>query len=392
MSSPRAAVGYQERPRLTSVEVCQVGNRRQRDQFLRFPWSIYRNDPVWVPPLLAERKEFLSTRKHPFFRHGAAVQFLAMADGQPVGRVLASDDPNYNAAHGTNTGCFGMFECIDDPGVAQALLDAAAGWLAARGRTQIMGPIDYSTNYACGLLIEGFETPPRVLMNHNPLYYVRLLENWGLRKAKDLYGWSFVISDYPTRKFGRVADRIARRGKVTIRPFNLKDKAAEIERCRAVYNAAWQSNWGFVRMSDPEFDHFANGLTQLVSPQLLLLAEADGKPVGLSLTLPDFNEAMRPLNGRLFKWGLPLGLLRFMLNCRKLHACRLVALGVVEEYRRRGLSELLIMRAAENARQQGITWAELGWTLEDNFAINHAIEAIGGVRYKTFRIYEKSLD
>lgn len=392
MSSLKVAVGHPDRARLTSVEICQVSGRRQRDQFLRFPWSIYRDDPVWVPPLFAERKEFLNPRKHPFYLHGAAVQFLALADGQPVGRILASDDPNYNAAHGTNTGCFGMFECIDDPGVAQALLDAAAAWVAARGRTQIMGPIDYSTNYNCGLLIEGFDTPPRVLMNHNPPYYQPLIEGWGLRKAKDLYGWSFMVTDYPVRKFSRIADRMARRGNVTIRPFNLKDKAAEIARCKAVYNAAWQNNWGFVRMSDAEFDHFANGLTTLVSPTFLLLAEIEGRPVGLSLTLPDFNEAMRPLNGRLFKWGLPLGLLQFMRNCRRLQACRLVALGVIEEFRRRGLSELLIMRAAEAAANKGCTWAELGWTLEDNLAINHAIEEVGGVRYKTFRIYEKPLD
>ena len=173
------------------IAVSEARGRRARDAFLRFPWRIYANDPQWVPPLLMERKEFIDAKKHPFLRHGAAAQFLAFRRGLPVGRVLVSDDPNYNAEHAANVGCFGMFETIDDEQVAAALLDAAADWLRARGRTQILGPIDYSTNYACGLLIEGFTTPPRIMMNHNPPYYARLLEAWGLAKAKDLYSWWF---------------------------------------------------------------------------------------------------------------------------------------------------------------------------------------------------------
>ncbi|HEV3004927.1 MAG TPA: N-acetyltransferase, partial [Pirellulales bacterium] len=169
-----AALGERNR-----VEVHEVRGRRSRDAFLRFPWRIYAHDPQWVPPLLIERKEFIDARKHPFLRHGATAQFLAIRRGEPVGRILVSDDPNYNAEHSSNVGCFGMFETVDDERISSALLDAAAGWLRARGRTELIGPIDYSTNYACGLLIDGFGTPPRVMMNHNPPYYSRLIEAWG---------------------------------------------------------------------------------------------------------------------------------------------------------------------------------------------------------------------
>lgn len=374
------------------LEIVEVRGRRQRNEFLKLPWSIYAGDPQWVPPLLVERREFINPRKHPFYLHGDAALFIARLDGKPVGRILASDDPRYNEAQGTNVGCFGMFESIDDPRVAHALLDAAAGWLRARGRTDIMGPIDYSTNYACGLLIEGFDTPPRVFMNHNPPYYRGLLESWGLAKAKDLYGWWFVIDEFLYKRFGKFADRVSRRGNVKVRPFRMNDKKAEIMRCKQVYNQAWENNWGFVKMTDPEFMHFAKSMMDVVPPQMLLIAEIEGEVVGFSLMLPDLNEAWGPLDGRLFRWGLPIGLIRFFRNLKRIRTGRLIALGVRQEYRRRGISELLILRTLEQTiHDKLLSHAELGWTLEDNDRINHTIESTGATRYKLFRIYEKSL-
>ena len=173
------------------IVVREAKTRRDRDAFVKFPWRIYAGDKIWSPPLLLEAKAFIDPAKHPFCKHGTAAQFLAFDQGQLVGRIQASDDPNYNQQHGTNVGCFGMFECIDDQLVASALLDAAADWIRRRGCTEIMGPIDYSTNYPSGLLIDGFDTPQRVMMNHNPPYYVRLLEGWRLTKVKDLYAWWF---------------------------------------------------------------------------------------------------------------------------------------------------------------------------------------------------------
>ena len=252
--------------------------------------------------------------------------------------------------------------------------------------------MDYSTNYSCGLLIDGFDTPPRILMNHNLPYYAPLLESWGLSKAKDLFGWWFKIDDYLKHRFGKLAKRIERRGQVKIRPFNLKAVQTDIAACKAIYNAAWKRNWGFVKMTDPEFQHLAKELLRLVPPELLLFAEVEGKVVGFSLILPDFHEAIRPLNGHLFNWGLPLGLVRFLRNRHHIQTGRLLTLGVIEEYRRRGISELLILRTLESVMKvTKFTGAELGWTLEDNDRINHTIEATGVRRYKTYRIYEKSL-
>ena len=393
MSSATAAKGVAGSSPQGVLDIIEVGNRRELDQFLKVPWPIYKNDPSWVPPLLVERKEFLNPRKHPFYKHGAATMFLAMLNGQPVGRVLASDDPNYNLEHGTNAGCFGMFESVDDPRVAQALIARAGAWLRARGRTQLLGPIDYSMNYSCGLLIDGFDTPARVYSNHNPPYYSPLLDTCGLTKAKDLFAWWFEVQKNDlVPKLGRLADRLARRGNVVVRPFNLKDLKGEVERCKIVYNEAWENNWGFVRMTDPEFEHFTKSLAQLVSPDQLLLAEVEGEVVGFSLLLPDFNEAMRPCDGRLFRWGLPIGLVRFLYNTRKIRNGRLLALGVKQQYRRRGISELLILRTAERTKNQFCyDGCELGWTLEDNTLINSAIESVGGKHYKTYRIYEKQI-
>jgi GNAT superfamily N-acetyltransferase len=374
------------------VEVREVRTSRDIDAFVRFPWRIYAGDPHWVPPLILERKEFIDPRKHPFYLHGMAAQFLAYRNGECVGRILASDDPRFNQEHGTNCGCFGMFESVDDQAVAHALLDAAAGWLKARGRNQVLGPADYSTNYECGLLVSGFDTPPRIMMNHNPPYYAALLESWGLTKAKDLYSWWFDrSSDLAERWQGR-AEKLAARGGFTIRPFRLKDFKAEVEHCKKIYNEAWQRNWGFVKMSDAEFEHLGKHLRDWAVPELLLLAEIEGKPVGFSMTLPDMNEAIAPLNGRLTSWGLPIGLYKLWRNSKQIKTCRLVTLGVLEQYRRRGITELLILKTFEHGKNtMNYDAAELGWTLEDNTLINRTIEAVGAKHYKTYRLYQKGL-
>ena len=377
--------------RAADVSVREVLTRRDRDTFLRFPWRIYAGDRCWTPPLLVERKEFIDPKRHPFYRHGAATLLLAWRGNQPVGRILVSDDPRYNAEHGSNLGAFGMFEAIDDVVVARALISAAKGWLRARGRSAMIGPVDYSTNYTCGLLIDGFDTPPRLMMNHNPPYYERLLVECGLLKAKDLYSWWFDDPFNMLAKWRRRADRLADRG-VVIRTFRRRDIHSEVMRCKHIYNEAWQKNWGFVRMSEREFDHYGRLLAQIAAPELLLLAEIHGEPVGFSLTLPDLNEAIAPLNGRLTKWGLPIGLIKMMRNLKRVKTCRLVTFGILEPYRRRGIAELMILRTLDHGKNiLGYTGAELGWTLEDNDQINRPISEVGGRRYKTYRIYETAV-
>ncbi len=372
----------------SSVVVREVSGRRELGQFLRLPWTIYADDPVWAPPLLAERRLFVNRDRHPFFKHGSAAFFLAHRDRQVVGRICVSDDPRYNAQHGVNQGCVGLFESIDDEAVAHALFQASADWLRARGRDQIVGPIDYSTNYTCGLLIEGFQTPPRVMMNHHPPYYQALWESWGFGKAKDLYGWWFDDPHDMARSWREKAQRLVGRCGVTIRAFRLNDFAGDVQRCLEVYNEAWRDNWGAVPMTDAESLHLAKNLRRWADPELLLIAEADGRPVGFCLTLPDFNEAMRPLNGRLF----PLGWLRFARNLKHIKTGRVLTCGVVDKYRRRGVTDLMILRTLEYGKHvRGFDNAELGWTLEDNALINRTIETVGGKRYKTYRIYERGV-
>ena len=374
------------------LEIREVRGKADLNEFIRVPWRIYADDPHWVPPLMVDVEEFLDRRKHPFYLHGEAVQFLALRGGQAIGRIMASDDPRYNASRGANVGCFGMFECADDPEAAHALLDAAAGWLRARGRTEIRGPIDYSTNYPCGLLVDGFNTPPRVMMNHNPIYYAGLLESWGLAKAVDLYAWWFVDKKNLLERWGPRVEQIAKRTGVSIRAFDNNDFEGDVARCREVYNAAMSDSWGFVRLSDAEFRYLATRLRKIIQENQVLLAEIDGKPVGFSVTLPDINEAIRPLNGRLTSWGLPLGLVRLMRGMKKITTARMVILDVLAGYRRRGIAEALILRTLDHGKNVlRYSGAELGWTQEDNVLINRTIESVGGQRYKTYRIYQKGI-
>jgi ribosomal protein S18 acetylase RimI-like enzyme len=375
-----------------ALTIEQVISRRQRDEFVDFPWRIYGDDSNWCPPLKMEAHAAINSDKHPFYRHGAAVQFLARRGGQVVGRISVSDDPNYNAEHSSNVGCFGMFETIGDASVARSLLDAAARWLRGRGRTSIMGPIDYSTNYPSGLLIEGFDTPQRVMMNHNPAYYSALLEGWGLEKAKDMYAWWFDANNPSLDEWTCRAARIANRGGITIRHMRFNDFEAEIERCLSVYNQAWEKEWGFVQMTHDEFRHMAYQLKQMAVPELLLVAEVGDQPVGFCVTLPDLNEALRPLNGRLTWCGLPTGLFRLLRGLKQIRTARMAVLGVLPRFRRRGIAELMILQAFQHGKHKlGYTGAELSWTLEDNDLINRTIESVGAQRYKRFRIYQRPI-
>jgi GNAT superfamily N-acetyltransferase len=375
-----------------ALEIREVRNKSDLNEFIRVQCDIYKHDPQWIPPLIFEVKEFLDPKKHPFYLHGEAAQFLAVEGGRAVGRVLVSDDSRFNERYGTQAGCFGMFESIDDRRVAHALLDAAAGWLRARGRSEIRGPVDYSTNYPSGLLIDGFDTPPRVMMNHNPIYYADLLESWGLTKARDLYAWWFTDKLNLAERWRDKIERIIQRTGVKIRHFNNADFEGEVERCRVVYNSAMSSLWGFIELSDAEFRHLAARLRKIAQDQQVLIAEIDGKMVGFSVTLPDINEAIRPLNGRLTSWGMPIGLFRLMRRMKRIRTARMAILNVLEGYRRRGIAEALILRTLDYGKNMlHYSGAELSWTLEDNPVINHTVAAVGGQLYKTYRIYQKKI-
>jgi len=372
------------------VQISKASSRRDRDDFIKFPWRIYRNDPVWVPPLIIERRAFLNRKKHPFYLHGDAELFLARRNGEIVGRMIASDDPRYNSLHRTNVGCFGLFESIDDVDVAIALFRAAEEWLLAKGRNEIMGPIDYSTNYVCGLLIDGFQRPPTVLTAHNPPYYARLIEACGFEKSKDWYAWWFDPDNAPVSRLRRLVDARARKTSVKIHPIDLRRVADESQRLAAVFNQAWKNNWGFVPFTDAEAKHMATEMRPIIDPRMTLIAEIDNAPVAFVICVPDINVALQHLNGRLTRFGLPTGLIRLLYYRRKILKARFVALGVLEKYRRAGIAEMLVLQVMEEGASRGFK-GELSMTLEDNVMINRFIEAVGATKYKTYRIYSKSL-
>jgi GNAT superfamily N-acetyltransferase len=375
---------------MSRIEISKVHSRTERDAFIKFPWRIYENDPAWVPPLIIERKAFLDRKRHPFYKHGDAALFLARRDGEIVGRIMASDDPNYNSLHQSNVGCFGLFECIDNREVAVALFDAAGHWLRAGGRSEIMGPIDYSTNYVCGLLIDGFEHPPTLLTSHNPPYYAGLIESCGFIKAKDWYAWWFSEFPRAAERLRKIANARAGKQGVTIRPIKLKEFAEESQRIRAVYNQAWQKNWGFVPFTEAETEYLIKEMKPLIIPQGILIAEIGDQPIGFVIAVPDINVALRHVDGRLTRFGLPIGLIKLLYHRPKIRTARFVALGVIEKYRRAGIAEMLVFQVMDEAFKRGFT-GELSMTLEDNLMVNRFIEALGASRYKAYRIYSRSL-
>lgn len=375
-----------------AVEVTPVRSAVDRDRFIRFQYAHYKNDPNFVPPLQMERRDFLDPKKNPFFLHAEVDLFLARRGGEIVGRIAAIHDRNYNAFWSTKTVGFGLFESIDDAAVASALLAQVESWGSERGLTQLLGPLNFSTNYDCGLLIDAFDKPPVFLMTYNPPYYPALLEAAGLKKAKDLYAWELLASHEPPEKVVRIAEKIRAREGIVVRPANLKDLNGEIARLKTIYNAAWERNWGFVPMTDAEFEHMAKDMKSIVIPEFLLMAEIQGEPVAFSLTLPDMNQAFAKVpDGRLTQFGLPIGLAKLLYAQKQIRWARLTALGIKEGYRRRGIDAVLYLDTVRAARKLGYTGGEISWTLEDNALVNRAIESMGGKRYKTYRLYEKAL-
>lgn len=374
----------------STVEISSVRSAAEKAEFIKFPWQIYKDDPAWVPPLIIERRAFLDRNKHPFYLHGDAALFLAKRNGKIVGRIMASDDPNYNVLHKKNVGCFGLFDSIDDVDVATALFNAAADWLRRKGRTEMMGPIDYSTNYVCGLLIDGFEHPPTLLTAHNPPYYARLVDACAFEKEKDWYAWCFVPAPAPLERLGRIAKARAQKHSAKIRPIDLRHLADESRHLSAVFNEAWKNNWGFVPLTEAEAEHMAKEMRPVIDPRMTLIAEVDHAPVAFVICVPDINVALHRLNGRLTRFGIPIPLLQLLYYRSKIRTVRFVALGVIENYRRAGIAEMLVLQVMEEGARRGFS-GELSMTLEDNVLVNRFIEALGAKRYKTYRIYQRPI-
>ncbi len=374
------------------VVVKPVCSKRDLKRFIRFPWKIYRNDPAWVPPLLMEEKKRLDRNKHPFFEHAEAELFLAYRNGELVGRVSAQIDHLHNETHKEKTGFFGFFECIDDAQVAETLLDQAAAWLQERGMSQIRGPFSFSINEEAGLLVDGHEHPPSVLMGHHRPYYETLLKDWGLNKLMDLYCWSYDSAQPIPAEVLEIAEEVRKYPGLTIREVNRKTLNEDVKIIFDVFNSAWRHNWGFVPLTQAELDQVTKDFKMILEPKLALIAEVNGEPAAIALALPNINDAIKDLNGRLFPTGAFKLLYRLKRN--KIKSARLILLGIKKEFRGDilgGLSILLYSEMHRRSQVLGHWGGELSWTLEDNQKINVGIQMMGGECYKTYRIFEKAL-
>jgi GNAT superfamily N-acetyltransferase len=366
------------------IDVDPVSGRADLGAFIELPFRLYRGDTRWVPPLRREQRRFL--RSNPFFEFGSVQLFLARRHGRVVGRVAAVDNPRHNEVHGGRDGFFGLFECVDDVAVAEALFGAAERWLAARGLDTVLGPVSFSTNDECGMLVEGFDRPPMLLTAYNPDHYPVLVEKCGFTTAKDLWAWELPPGAPPPR-VARLVE-VARRDKgITVRRLDPRDMTAEITRLKALYNSAWEHNWGFVPMTDREFEHLAARLKPILRPELCLFAEVGGQPIGFTLAVPDANEALRRAGGR----TNPLSLWRVARALRSVSGVRFIALGVDKGYRGRGVDAVLYTELMKAFRELSYRTWEASWTLEDNHAVNNAIRLLGGRRTKVYRIYRRTL-
>lgn len=374
---------------MSSIEIKSVQSNKELMQFIKMQWEIYKDDSNWVPPLIMDRKKLLDKVKNPFFQHAEMELFLAFKDGNLVGRIAAITNENHNKFHEDNVGFFGFFESINDRDVANALFEKAEAWLKERGKDGMLGPMNPSTNDEAGLLVDGFDSPPFVLMCHNPAYYPDLIENYGLSKAKDLWAWyqdSESAQKNISDKMYRVAEKSAEKYGLTVRNINFKNMEYEVKVLREVYNNAWSKNWGFVPMTDDEFNHLAADMKQVADSDFIFIVEKDGKPIGFSLTLPNINEVLIKIkNGKLF----PTGIFKLLFGLKKVKTVRVITLGIIKEYQFAGFSSIMILKTIKTAFDKGLKGGEMSWILEDNQAMNAPIESLGSKKHKTYRIYQK---
>lgn len=372
------------------ISIIPVENKSQRAEFIDFPHDLYLNNSNYVPELFVAQNDLLNSNKHPFYLHSSAQAYLAYQNNRLVGRILAIWNNRHNAFKEVNEGQFGFFDCIDDQEVANALLDAAKNWVKSKGGNKIVGPINLSTNDTCGLLVEGFDSPPSAMMPYNYPYYNRILTDYGFSKQVDLVAYNVRTETANLRSLqilDRLEERLKRSG-ITLRQINLKNFKEEAAHIREVYNKAWDKNLGFVPMTDEEFAWVAKDLKMIVDPRFCIIAEKDKKIIGFSVGIPNINEVLIKIKrGRL----LPTGIFKLLFGKKNIKTLRVLMLGVLEGYRKLGIEACLYGRIIKNAREIGIQGAECSWMLEDNYLMNNAIEQINGELYKRYRLFEKDI-
>ncbi len=368
------------------MDVIPIQGSVDLKSFIRFPYEHYKGNRYWVAPLPSDEHVRLTPGKNPYFEHAEAAYFLARENGRVVGRVSASVDKNYDSFHGERQATFGFFEAASAE-VAAALLSAAESWSRTRQAEVLRGPMSFTTNDECGLLVDGFARRPALLMPYNLPEYAAWIERAGFAKAKDLFSFQCPVPQRLPAVYARMASMARRHVEVKTRPLNMRRFDEELGRLKVVYNSAWERNWGFVPMTDKEIDHMAAQLKPAVVADLVRFAEVDGEPVGFGLLVPDVNIAFQKVGGRLF----PFGIVKLLWTLPRIREFRIMALGIRADWRKKGVAPLLVGELAEAARDRGYHTAEIGWTLEDNDAVNQLAEAMGGVRASVYRIYERRL-
>jgi hypothetical protein len=371
-----------------------VAGKAALDRFIALPWRIYRDDPEWVPPLLFERRQHLDRKANPYFSHAEVQLWLALRGGEPVGRISAQIDQAALARHDDAAGHFGFLEAIDDAEVFAALLGTAEAWLRARGMRCLRGPFSLSINDESGLLVEGFDTPPSLLMGHAPRYYAGRVEAQGYAKARDLIAYDFDMKKDPLPSSARrLIGRLEAQSGLIVRPLDKSRFDRDLKAILAIFNDAWANNWGFVPFSEVEIAKVAKDLKPLIDADCVAIAELEGEAVAFAVGLPNLNEAIADLDGALLPFGWAK--LLYRLKAGKIRTARMPLMGVRQAYQGGTLGAALafavIGRAHEGLRRRGFASTELSWVLEDNLQAQKIIEAAGGVPYKTYRIYEKAL-
>ena len=371
---------------MSDLVVQPVESRSDQRRFIRLPWEIYRGDPLWIPPLIHSQKSLLGFLPHPFYRHAEARSFLARRGGTDVGRITAIVNHAHNERHGERRGFFGFFECRDDAAAARGLFGAARVWLAARGMTCVRGPANPSLNYEAGLLVDAFDKPPSFMTTYNPPWYPRLVEDNGFVKVQDMYAYWGEVPMLATLdpKLVAMRDAVLERFGVKLRSLDRRRFVEEVKLYFEIYNGSMQATWGFVPFSEEEILHLARELRHLIVSDLAVVAEVNGKPVGTTFALLDYNPRIRAIGGRL----LPFGLFRLLWNKHAIKHMRLVTANVVPEFQAWGIGLVLLDALVPPVLDWGIREAEFSWILESNSLSRGSLERGGAIRTKTWRMYQ----
>jgi len=368
------------------MEIIEVTNNKLRKQFIDFPHDLYKDDAYYVPELYIGQKELLSPKKNPFFKHSKLSLFLAKKDNQLVGRIAAIRNNNHNEYNDELVAFFGCFDVIEDYEVAKALLDTAIDWAKKEGLNGIIGPANISSNDPWGMLVEGFDDSPYVMMPYNKPYYKKFAEKYGFQKKMDLLAYTMTPENSNKRsiKLANAIEERLKRKNIVVRSVNMKDFKNEAKKIKDVYNKAWEKNWGFVPATDEEFAHLAEGLKLVIDSDFVYVAEHNGDAIGFSLTLPDINQIVKTMKkGRL----LPFGVFKLLFQKKKINRVRVITLGVVEDYRKMGIEAVFYAKNIQTALNKNIKEAEASWVLEDNPMMNKALEDLNATVNKRYRVF-----